>query len=82
MRPKPRVLFTKPSWTPESIETVNVRDVLMDGVHVGWLHGINPSPHNEHRPTAYRFVSLTGRSYEHTYDRLAHAREGIERELK
>lgn len=78
-RVTPRVRFKiLPMDATLAVTAVTAREVYVDGVLTGWLYGVDPSPYNEHRPTAFRYVPRDGGNPT-LYDRLEPARDGIER---
>lgn len=71
--PGPKITFKlrrAPIWA------VTARNVFADGEDVGVLYGVNPSPYNEHRPTAFDYYPASGAAVVR-YDRLEEARHGI-----
>lgn len=74
-----RVRFGKTSWDlPLPTDAVNRRTVRLDGEDIGVLYGVDVSPYNANRPTAYRFIAAGG-DWMETYDRLDSARGEIAR---
>jgi len=77
--PERRVRFAKASWDlPLPTDAINSRKVTLDGEEIGVLYGIEPSPYNQNRPTAFRFIAAAGWMSMHS--RLEEARGEIERE--
>lgn len=61
--------------------TVNARAVRLGNIVVGTLYGVDATPGNPQRPTAFLFYPLQDPRQALRYDRLETAREGIEREM-
>lgn len=45
-------------WVP--LDTIHIRDVVIDGHVIGQVAAHSPSPHNAARPTRYTFRSIDG----------------------
>lgn len=76
--PEHRVTFSKVTWRGGD-RWMNERTIFFDGKEVGKIYGMEPSPYNAARPTAFEIVR-PGKDPSRQ-DRLESAREYLEREL-
>jgi hypothetical protein len=76
--PEHRVTFSKVTWLNQA-RWMNVRTIYFDGREIGQIYGIEPSPYNANRPTAFEIIRPGEEPS--LQDRLESARGWLESEL-